>query len=324
MKYEDPIYGIVEFNGLEEEVIKNPGVQRLKKVHQNGADYLVNPNIDTSRFEHSLGVAILCKRFGCDKDEIIAALVHDISHTAFSHLVDQLYKRKDQAFHEDHHRRFIEEYGLDELVKKHEYDPGYIFDEDNFTVLERDVPDLCADRLDYMLRDLYKYGFIGKKEIVGILRGLTVEDGIIVAKNKECARKVMDMFMQLNREIFFDKMNEAAAMLLKEVLERAMDKDIIVEEDLFSHDERVLEKVREDEELSRKLDRITPEIEVSTGAEDDRYEVIRKHRVVDPPVKGTGKRLTELDGEARKKLKRFKEEVPLRRRYSIKTEPFNS
>jgi hypothetical protein len=151
MKYDDPIYGEVGFIGLEEKIIKNPAMQRLKEVHQNGADFLVNPDMDTSRFEHSLGVAILCKKFGCDEDEVIAALTHDIPHTAFSHLADQLYERKDQTFHEDHHERFVEDYGLDELVEEHGYDPEYIFDEDNFTVLEQERPDLCADRLDYTL-----------------------------------------------------------------------------------------------------------------------------------------------------------------------------
>lgn len=318
MKYRDPIYGEIEFNGLEEEVIKNSGIQRLKKIHQNGADFLVNPDMDTSRFEHSLGVAILCKRFGCDEDEVVAALVHDISHTAFSHLIDQIYGRKDQAFHEDHHDRFVEEYGLDELAEEHGYDPGYIFDEDNFTVLERDIPDLCADRLDYMLRDLYKYGIIDREEINEILQNLVVEDGVIVAENKDTARRVMELFIELNEKIFFNKMHEAASLLLKEVLERAMEKGIIDEKNLFSHDENVLEKIRKDEKLSRKLDAITPEIKVSTGAENNRYEVMRKPRIADPPIKETGKRITELDTKARERLEQFKEDVPMKQRYSIK------
>lgn len=318
MRYEDPIYGKVEFTGLEEKIIENRAMQRLKKVHQNGAAFLVNPDMDTSRFEHSLGVAILCKKFGCSEDEVVAALTHDIPHTAFSHLADQLYERKDQTFHEDHHERFVEEYGLDSLVREHGYDPSYIFDEDNFTVLEQDRPDLCADRLDYTLRDLYHFGEISREDVREILDGLTVEEGKIVAKDEETAHRVMDAFMTLNKKVFFNEKHEAAAMLMVNLLEDAMDREVIDEEDLFRNDEEILEKIRSDEELSEKLDAINPDIEVEKGADHDRYEVMRKHRIVDPPVKGTGKRLSELDEGAKDKFESFKEEVPLSQKYEIK------
>lgn len=319
MRYNDPIYGTVTFDGLAAEVIKNDGIQRLKEVHQNGADFLVNPDMDTSRFEHSLGVAILCKKFGCSEEEIVAALVHDISHTAFSHLADQMYDRMDQTFHEDHHERFIKDYGLDTLVANHGYDPEYIFDEDNFTVLERDRPDICADRLDYTLRDLYHYGIITKDDVREILDGLTVADGVIAAKDVETAKRVMDLFMTLNTEVFFNEKHEAAAMLLVEVLENAMEQGVITEDDLFTTDDHVLDKIQADNHLAEQLAAINPGITITKGAKDDTYEVIRKHRIVDPRVAGTGKRLSELDDAAAKKLDRFKNDVPLKQRYTIET-----
>ncbi len=320
MKYNDPIYGEVEFTGLEEKVIQNNGMQRLKKVHQNGADFLVNPDMDTSRFEHSLGVAILCKKFGCSEEEVVAAIVHDISHTAFSHLADQIYRRQDQTYHEDHHEKFIENYSLDELVEEYGYDPEYIFDEENFSVLERDRPDICADRLDYTLRDLFKYGAIDRNDVDEVLEGLDVEDEVIVANDEETAHRIMDLFMILNKEVFFNEQHEAASMLMVELLEKGMEKGVIKEEDLFKNDEQVLKKLRQDEGLEKGLEAINENISVEKGAEHDRYEAMRKHRIVDPPVKGTGKRLSELSSEANAKFERFKNEVPLKQRYSIKTD----
>lgn len=319
MKYRDPIYGDVEFVGLKQEVIENPGIQRLKKVHQNGANFLVNPDMDTSRFEHSLGVAILCEEFGCKEAEIIAGIVHDVSHTAFSHLADQMYKREDQTFHEDHYDRFVKEYGLDDLVEEYGFNAGKIFDEDNFTVLERDLPDICADRLDYTLRDLYKNGAITKDDVREVLDGLTVEEGVIVAKDAEVGHRVIDLFMTLHKEVFFNEKHEAATMLLAELLMDAMEKAVIKEEDLFKHDEHIIAKINEDECLSKRLDAINPDISIERGTDHGVYEKLRKYRLVDPLVEGTGKRISEIDHEAHDKLESFKQDVPSKQRYSIET-----
>lgn len=319
MNYNDPIYGSVTFTGLPEAVIENEGMQRLKEVHQNGANFLVNPAMDTSRFEHSLGTAILCRRFGRDEAEVVAALVHDISHTAFSHLADQLYEREDQTFHEDLHRRFVQRYGLDDLVAEHGYDPEYIFDEENFTVLERDRPDICADRLDYTLRDLFKDGRLSRDEVQEVLDGLTVEDGILVARDEPAAKRVMDLFLTLNQEVFFNPLHEASNMLLKDILLDGFKRGVLTEDDLLTTDARVLEKVRTDEDLADRLDSISPDMVVEPGADHDRFEVMRKHRLVDPRVAGTGKRLTDLDPSAKERFETFKVETPLRQQYDIDT-----
>ncbi|MFT4867664.1 MAG: HD superfamily phosphohydrolase [Candidatus Nanohaloarchaea archaeon] len=319
MKYEDPIYGEVQFTELEKKIIENPGMQRLKKVHQNGADFLVKPEMDTSRFEHSLGVAILCKKFGADEDEVIAGLVHDISHTAFSHLADQVFERRDQTFHEDHHERFVERYGLDELVEEHGYDPEYIFDEENFGILERDRPDICADRLDYTLRDLYKAGLIDQETVDRVLEGLTTEDGLIVAKDKEKASEVMNLFFKLNKEVFFDKKSEGTKMLMKNILSRGLDEGVITEEDLFTTDQEVMDKLSQDSELNEKLQGIRNGLTIEDNGEYG-FKVTRKHRIVDPKIKSLNKRLTDVEPDAEEKFEKFKSEVPKEASYVVKVD----
>ena len=319
MKYEDPIYGEVEFTELEKKIIENPGMQRLKKVHQNGADFLVKPEMDTSRFEHSLGVAILCKKFGADEDEVIAALVHDISHTAFSHLADQVFERRDQTYHEDHHERFVKDFGLDTLVQEHGYDPDYIFDEDNFGILERDRPDICADRLDYTLRDLFKAGLINKETVDRVLKGLTIEDGLIVAKNESTASEVMDLFFTLNKEVFFDKESEGVKMLMKDILSRGLEEGVISEEDLFKTDQEVMDKLGEHRELRQKIQGIKNGVTVEENGGEG-LKVTRKHRIVDPKIQGTGNRLTEIEPEAEKRFEEFKSEVPKEASYVVQVD----
>ena len=55
MRIEDKIYGKFEVEGVLEELINTKVVQRLKNIHQGGASYLVNPNWNVTRYEHSIG-----------------------------------------------------------------------------------------------------------------------------------------------------------------------------------------------------------------------------------------------------------------------------
>ncbi len=81
----DALYGSFEIDGVLEELILSERVQRLKGIHQAGASFLVNSKWNISRFEHSIGVMLLIKKFGGSVEEQIAALLHDVSHTVFSH-----------------------------------------------------------------------------------------------------------------------------------------------------------------------------------------------------------------------------------------------
>ena len=62
----------------------------------------------TTRYEHSVGVMLLVRRFGASLDEQIAALLHDVSHTAFSHVIDYVFNDHDhQSYHEEKKEQFI-------------------------------------------------------------------------------------------------------------------------------------------------------------------------------------------------------------------------
>ena len=67
----DYIYGEFEIEDILEELINCKAVQRLKKIHQVGATYLVQKNLNVTRYEHSLGVMLLIKRLGGSLEEQI-------------------------------------------------------------------------------------------------------------------------------------------------------------------------------------------------------------------------------------------------------------
>jgi len=50
MIIKDKIYGSIEIEPVLEELLNTKAVKRLKNVHQGGANYLVNPKCDVTRY----------------------------------------------------------------------------------------------------------------------------------------------------------------------------------------------------------------------------------------------------------------------------------
>lgn len=317
MGFEDPLYGTVDFEGAPARVIEHPAIQRLKRVHQNGGLFLINPEMDTSRFEHTLGVAALCKRFGAGEREVIAALVHDVGHTAFSHVADHVLDRADQAFHEDSVGKVVKEYELDEYLADLGFDPETVLDPDGFSILEQELPDLCADRLDYQLRDVFKYGLIDRSAVDAILARVTVADGQLVAANRETAHKLVDLSLLLQRQVYFKKRHEGVNLVLTDLLEQALKTDSLTVDDLFQTDQEILETLRTKTEYSETLAAIDRNLTINRVSSQTPYTITRKRRTMDPRVAGTDQRISELDPTAARKLTAFRENVPMQQRYAI-------
>ena len=153
MIYQDRVYGKTEISEpLVLELIKTPAIQRLKGIEQAGYFGPYYPNSVFSRFEHSLGVFILLKKYKASFEEQIAGLIHDVSHATFSHCIDYVL---DEGSEKEHNHQdnifvdFVKKTNIPSILKKYKMDVNYILDEHNFPLKERLLPDLCADRIDY-------------------------------------------------------------------------------------------------------------------------------------------------------------------------------
>lgn len=102
----DPIHKEIILEKSELELIDTFELQRLRKIKQLGLVYLVYPGAHHTRFEHTLGVfhilKYIIKASRLDEDEQIgpeeirllrlASLLHDIGHSAFTHIVEKQVK----------------------------------------------------------------------------------------------------------------------------------------------------------------------------------------------------------------------------------------
>lgn len=317
VEYEDPLYGTVKFPEEFTRIIEYPAIQRLNAVHQNGAAFLTNPDMDTSRFEHSLGVAFLCSRLGASDEEVVAALVHDVGHTAFSHVVDHVFERTEQDFHEDEVGRIVTRYDLDEHLERAGFDAETVLDMDGFPILEQPLPGICADRLDYQLRDVYKYGLIGRDTVEDILAGITLEAGRPVATDRHTARTLVDVSLLLQRQVFFHDRHEAANLVLADLLETALEREVLTVDDLFQTDQAVLDTLRTDPEFAEPLDALGREFSIHRDPVQPTVSISRKRRSMNPHVAGTGQRISELDSTVEHKLTQFRDSVPAEQTYAL-------
>ncbi len=106
--FNDTIYGGIGVSDLETELIDTREFQRLRRLRQLGLVSYVFPCAEHTRFTHSLGTLMLMGKMtehlvgqgwlsrDDQKKLRVAALLHDIGHYPYSHLVEQVYMYKSQ------------------------------------------------------------------------------------------------------------------------------------------------------------------------------------------------------------------------------------
>lgn len=304
MQIHDTIYGDFEIDGILEELVQTEAMQRLKKVHQVGASFLVNPKWNVTRFEHSIGVMLLVKMLGGSEAEQIVALLHDVSHTAFSHVVDRVLQKKDEDYHEHIFDTVIENSDIPLILKKYGYDSKILQNWEQWMLLEQPLPALCADGIDYTLRDLYTYGMISKQEVVTFLDQLMVHEQFICLSSIEAAEWFTEVYYKETIDFFLHPLGSYSYHVLTKVLQLSLEKHVIHTEDFLCDDETLLQKLKccRDEEITSVLATLHPNVIVEENDQD--YDICYsggKERLIDPPVYVNGKiyKASNLSGHVR-------------------------
>lgn len=305
MKYIDRVYG--EFEITEPvilELISSPTLQRLKDIDQAGYIEPYFPGTYYSRFDHSVGVYLLLKKYGAPIEEQIAGLIHDVSHSVFSHCIDYALTTGSQKEH-NHQDTIFDSYvcktEIPKILKKFGLSAEYILDDKNFPLKETTLPDLCADRIDYSLRTAVVSGELSERDKDYLLEHLSVENTKWVFRDLKSAKKYAELFFKLNTVHYA---GFASAIMLKTVgdcVEYALQERYISENDLYTTDTRVIEKIKsflnKDEKLQLFWERMNNKIKVQNNPNDYTVEVFVKSRAVDPLFIDirTAKRVSEVE-----------------------------
>ncbi len=297
------LYGPIQVSTKIAGLLETPLVRRLKGIRQNGVAYLIDPRQSTSRYDHSLGVLSLAQLLGASESEQIAALLHDISHAAFSHLADLVFAHKMQDFHEVVRERFLDS----EDAKKTCDSFGLSIKELNC----HDLPlvkgkRLNVDRLDYCIRDLLAVGRIFQPEYAAIVHNLVVdESGEIRCKDLDTARLIFRKFIEVNKEVYFDPKVEAASLAVTVVLQRMLKNGMLSEGDFFKTDDHLLEKIAHSP-YKGVLEQVGPNMPFSVSQTPTKLPpVIRKLRYIDPILVGLEGPLTHHCPDSKEFLEEY-------------------
>lgn len=311
----DPIWGNFQINErVLIELMNSEPVQRLKKISQAGASKYIISWKTVSRFDHSQGVMLLLRKFNASLAEQIAGLLHDVSHTVFSHVADFLFPSKDHQYHEKHFQRLILASNIPQILDKYGYTPTYIFDIGRFTLLENKIPDICADRIDYFLRD--EHSQLGLNTMIkNSQQHLQVRSGEFIFNDSRAALNFARAYIKRDENSWSDPREIAVYKVLALALKRGLEEKILTEDDLFTDDDLVINKLRNSNNsyINKYLSLLNPKFtirEVSKNQAD--FFVRNKLRFVDPKIRlktGEIRRVSEVFPQFLKQLEEHKQKM---------------
>ena len=286
MKINDCVYGECE---IKEEILINlinsKPIQRLKGISQFGLpeEYYHLPCF--SRFDHSVGVMILLSKLGASLEEQIAGLLHDVSHTAFSHAIDWVFEN---SLKEDFQDRTLLEVvkgsEIKEILEEHGFNPEKIVDMGGFSLLEKHAPDLCADRVDYTLREMVVLH--NKEDADFILKHLVNFQGNMVFDSLDAAKLFSEHYVDFNKNHWSEENSKVRWNILAEILRIALSEEIISMEDFMKDDSSMINTLLDsgNKKILERFDLLKNGFKLEYVKGDQGMIIRKKFRWVDPFV----------------------------------------
>lgn len=331
MHYYDRVYGDCSIHEpVILDLIQSPSLQRLRFIDQGGYRPLWAKQVDDigeedhTRFAHSLGVYLLLRQYGAPLEEQIAGLIHDVSHSAFSHCIDYVLEggnEQEQSHQDNLFDSFVKRSDIPDILHSHGFDVQSILDESRFPLKERTLPDLCADRIDYSLRTAVLFHELEPEGARALLDRLTVCDNHWVFKTFASAQQYTRLFCMLNKQYYSGLSSAVMFRAVGDCLRHALQRGYITEIDLYTTDPKVLAKIHphlsNDPHLHVLWECMNNKRAVSVDPSFAVKQVFCKSRAVDPlwmSPKGI-QRVSDIDHEWRGQLS--SESNPKEHRFSF-------
>ncbi|CAI7633654.1 unnamed protein product [Penicillium pancosmium] len=190
-------------------LLRSPELSRLKGICQHGVTTFLGFGPKVTRFEHSVGAFLLVRAVGASVEEQIAALLHDISHTSLSHVVDDALSQPGEgSYHEVHKSRFLKTTQLPQILTQYGFGNLKPLDEELFRLVEMPSPHLCADRLDYALRDALAFEKLTLDQVREIYQSLNAFPSassptrLLVLENQKHALILARAYQATDRDVW--------------------------------------------------------------------------------------------------------------------------
>jgi HD superfamily phosphohydrolase len=232
----DSVHDHITVEGVAEDLLDTPTVQRLRRIRQLGTVQLVYPSANHTRFEHSLGVYHLAARAlaelnveGLRAERVrAAALLHDVGHGPYSHNVEAVTQRHTGKYH-DEVTDLLASGEVGDVLRGAGLDPTRVADlvrgEGRFGQLVSG--ELDVDRMDYLVRDAHHtgvpYGTIDHERLV---RELRYADGELVLDegNVQTAESLLIARALMTPTVYQHHVARISKAMLRRAAERLIDR----------------------------------------------------------------------------------------------------
>lgn len=284
--------------------METPCMQRLRHVGMNcGCEYTSFPRFaglePYSRFDHSLGVALIVWRFTHDEQQATAGLLHDVASPVFAHVVDFL--KGDylvQESTEDGTRAIIDgDETLQRVLSAHGLKTDDVCDYHIYPIADNDSPRLSADRLEYTLGNLLNYRIRTIDEVKAFYADLSVgtnEDGApeLVFSDAKIAEDFALASLACSR-IYVSDEDRYAMQMLSELLKDAIGLGVLSEADLLTTEPEVITKLMRDSRTAAAWNRCRAYHAMRRAqapeGEGQWRRIAAKKRYIDPLIAGVGR-----------------------------------
>ena len=313
------------------DLLQSPAFKRLEKINQYGVIQLVDTEGINSekytRYDHSLGVLFLLREFQAPLKEQASGLIHDLSHTVFSHVADYYFSNGDKgsAYHDSVFVHFLKKYDIETILRRYNFSPEDMQpDAALYPQLECDLPDICADRLDYILQGAERRNLLTRAQVSQILASLGWDrtDRRWYLTDAASALLIADASLALNRSVFATAWGRMLYKWTADVMSHMVNiGELDVEDILFRMGDRTMwDKILTSrnptiQSLASKM-KAAPLIvqaasndqSISNGQTEHKFQNIRC-RVIDPPVliDKKYKRLSEINAFFKEKYQQEQE-----------------
>ena len=318
-------------------LLDSPALDRLKSINQYGPIQIVDSQGHNSesytRYDHSLGVYYLLNRFGAPFPEQISGLLHDVSHSAFSHVSDYLFSEHsagDPEYHDSQFVHFANTYGIAPILARYQLSAQTVAPKGNryFPRLERPLPELAADRLDYLLQGAARRNLLSTGQVETILSDLMFDPPTEhwYVSNVNSARLIGDASIVLNRTIFATAWGRVLYQWAAKAVNELLQSKAISSDDLFytMGDQELWQVILQNSQsqtLAGQMQTAWYKVrEVSSpGTDTVTFENVRC-RITDPRVGSATRwqRLSQLDNDY---WQRYQQEQQRCRQFYARIEP---
>jgi len=270
----DVLYGYVKLSALANIIVDTPEFQALRNLRQLGVCHYVFPSANHTRFEHSIGTYHLAGVYLSflppmppEISELvkIAALCHDLGHTAFSHTFDHEIAPKINA--DPHETRSARLFAL----LPHNLPSNHVKLVQNlilgipiagcprwwFEIVANSAFEFDVDKADYLSRDAYYIGLPSSLQIERIFSFARVIDDHICFHEKVYLQ-LYDVFVtrfRMHKEVYRHPVVLSIEIMVTQMMTELAEKHNWRE--MFAHptawrslhDAKVLDMASDDPEL---------------------------------------------------------------------------